>query len=423
MPDYKRKKVKKPLFHKKLRSENNDIVMNSNYDKKNNSVAEDDIKVIKGKKYRRKKASKFILVFVAIICIFTIVLSVSLPGGIYENLVNFTSRIGSGKYPVDVSGSTVLDCSAQNSSYYYVLTDTSVIAYSKNGKIIFNELHGFSNPIISVSATRALVYDQGGKNASIYNLSGKIHSFESEHEIITANIAQDGTVAFATYSDKYTSVLNVYDKGLKHIYTWNSAKDIINNVLINKKGSLVAVSTIDVVAGQYKSKMSILNFDTADPVHTLDLDTSIVLSLENTGKGISIICSDKYKHVNWSKFTTKDISVSGEINCYRSTKNGLLLVLNRPNNRADNTIILIDNSGEKDEEFKINSIITDIRYSKSRVYYIADTNVKILDKEGNLLRSGSCNYGTEKFAVVSPNSVASICDRKIYKIDIQKGEN
>ena len=421
MPDYKRKKVKRTLFRKKSHSEKKDII-SSNIEMKNNSADDDEIKVIKGKKYRRKKVSKFLLAFIAIICILTSVLSIALPGGIYENLINFAARIGSGKYPVDISGSKVLDC-VDNSSYYYVLTDTSVIAYSKNGKIIFNDLHGFSNPTLSVSSTRALVYDQGGKNAGIYNLSGKIHTFESDYEIITANMAQDGTVAFATYSDKFASVLNVYDKGLKHIYTWNSAKDIINNVLINKKGSLVAVSTIDVVAGQYKSKMNILSFDSADPLHTLDLNASIVLSLENTGKGISVICADKYKHVNWSKYTTKDILVTGEINSYRNTKNGLLLVLNLPNNRADNTIVLIDNFGEKDKEFKISSIITDIQYSKSRVYYISDTNVKILDKEGNILRSGNCNYGTEKFAVVSPNSIATICDRKIYKIDIQKGES
>ena len=422
MPNYKRKKVKKSLFRKKRHVDTEDFVVETFNKNESDIVPKERIKLLKGSKLKRKKALNFSLVFVAVVCVITVILSCVLPVGIYENFVNYTALIGHGKYPQDISGTTTLNC-VDNGSYYYVLSDTSIIAYSNKGKMVLNDLHGFSNPVISVSQTRVIVYDQGGKSAYIYNLGGRIHTYESEYDIITANIGRDGTVAFATHSDKYTSVLNVYDKNFEHVFTWNSAKDIINNVLINEKGNRVAVTTINVASGQYVSKMNILSFNSADPLFSMDLDGSLALALTNTGKGISVICNDKYKYVNWSKFNTNNISVFGEINIFRKTKNGLLLVLNRANNRADNTIILISKSGKQYKEFQINSLITDIQYSKGRIYYLSDTNLVILDDDGNVLRKGTCSYGTERFSIIASNSIATICDRKISKIDIQKGEN
>lgn len=422
MPDYKRKKVNKFSKHKRSRVNTEGTIDMTNKKQKNIGVVpENDIKVVRGAKYKRKQKISFFVTAVAFVCAVCLCLSLLLPGGLYENIINFTSLIGGGSYPVSISGSTVLN-TVSCGSYYYVLTDTNVAAYSNSGKIVFDELHGFSNPIISVSGTRALVYDQGGKTAYIYNLGGKIHTLTTEKEIITASLSQSGTVAVATYSDSYTSVATVYDKNLKQLFTYNSAKDIINNVLINPSGKKMAVSTLGVVSGQYSSKLLIFNFESADPLHTADLGSALALSLENTGKGISIICEDRYKFLHWSKFTSNEVTASGKIHTFRATKNGVLLTFNLANNRSDNTIVLISKKGEKLSEFKIENAITDIQYSKGRIYFISDTAINILDKKGNVLRYGDCNYGVQRFAVTAANSVATVTDSEINKINIEKGE-
>ncbi len=423
MSDYKRKKVRKSFIHKKNRVKtDNNIVMTSNKKRTTGVVPENDIKVVRGKKYEHKKRTNILISIVAVIGLIWLVLSLILPVGLYENIVNLMSLIGHGKYPIDTSGSTVLN-TYSNGSYYYVLTDTSITAYSNSGKNVLNEMHGFSNPIMSVSDTRVLVYDQGENTVCIYNLGGEIHSLETENEIITANISRNGSFAIATHSDSFTSVVSVYDKNFEKVFTWNSAKDIINNVLVNPSGNRLAVSTLNAESGQYISKVLILNFESPDPLHTLDMGNAVTLSLVNTGKGISVITADKYKFLDWSKFNTNEVTASGEINLIRNNKKGILLVFNRANDRGDNTVVLISNSGEKTKEFKINNIITDIQYKNGRVYYINDTTVNILDNSGNILRHGDCSYGTQKFAVIASNSVATITDTQIEKIVIEKGEN
>lgn len=424
MPDYKRKKVKRSSNDKRERHRlDNEIIMSSKKMTKNKGIVpEDDIKVIRGAKYKRSVKNKFIFSFIAIIAIIYLVLHLILPVSVYENFLNLTSVMGHGKYPINLSGSSVIDC-VSNGQYYYVLTDTSICAYSNNGKIILNDMHGFSNPIISISDTRAIVYDQGGKAICVYNLGGRLHKLETKQEIITASISRNGALAVSTHSDSYASVVNVYDKNFKQIFTWNSAKDIVNNVLVNPSGNKLALSCFSASDGQYTSKMLILNFESADPLHTIDLGNSIALSLTNTGNGVSIITADSYKFVHWTKFTTNDINLSGQINIVRKDDKGLLLVFNRANDRSDNTVVLVSNKGVKTGEFTVNDLITDIQYSKGRVYYITDTLINILDGDGNVLRSVNCEYGAKKFAVISSNSTAVVTDTEIVKTTIEKGEN
>ncbi len=423
MADYKKIKVKKPLFHKKnhTRGEKKIPMANDTQNKVADTTPADDIKVIKGSKFKRKRQAKIFLCIIAFFIIFFTILSIALPGGLYENTINFFATLGHGSYPTSISGGIIKDVTS-NGSYYYILTDTNITAYSSGGKIIFDELHGFSNPILSHSATRALIYDQGGNTLYIYNLSGKIHTLNTKNQIITASISDDGDFAVSTHSDSFTSVATVYDDDFNAIYTWNSAKEFINNVLVDTSGNKLAVSTFDVVSGQYKSKLMILDFNSANPIQTINFDNSLVIKTENTGDGISIITKDKYTYLDWSDLNSRSISVSGEINSFKNTSDGVLLTVNRPNDRSDNNIILISDEGEKTSEFKVGDAITDIYYDDGRVYILCDTVIYIYNKDGTILRKGKCNYGTRNIVVISSDSVSAISDTEIVKIDIEESE-
>lgn len=426
MAEYKKKKIKRSIFHKKKHSHiDNDITVESK--KKSNKFENDndstnDIKVIKGSKIRRKRQTKIFVCIVALMLLVVIILSATLPGGLYENTVNFFATIGQGSYPTSVSGGVVLNV-ADNGSHYYILSDTNITAYSSSGKIIFDEMHGFSNPIISVSGTRALIFDQGGKSLYVYNLSGKINSLTTKDEIITASISEDGEFAVATHSNSYMSVVTVYDSDFEIAFTWNSAKEIVNNVLVSPDGDRLAVSSFDVVSGQYNSKVMIFDFESANALHTTDFNNSLVIKIGNTDDGISIITSNKYNYLHWYDYNTTSINVSGEINSFKNTDDGVLITVNRPNDRSDNDIILISSEGEKISEFKINHTITDIQYYDGRVYSLNDTFINIYDKNGKVLKKGNCDYGINKLFVISSDTVAAISDTEIFEINFEEGEN
>ena len=429
MADYKKKKIKRHLFRKKTHKHiENKVPMNSPKKTPNveNEITEpkEEIKVIKGSKLRRKRQYKIFACIIGVILSFCIILSLALPGGLYENTVNFFATLGSGSYPISVSGGSIVNA-VSNGSHYYVLTDTNIAAYSTGGKIVFDEMHGFENPIISVAGTRALIFDQGGRTLYIYNLSGKIHTMSLEDDIINASISEEGEFAVATHSKSYVSVVKVFDSDFEEIYTWNSYNGIINNVLVSTDGEQLAISSFEVISGEYVSKIMIfeLDSDSADAVYTINYSNSLVVDIDNTGDGISIITNNKYDYLHWTDYNNSSLSFSGEINSFQSNSDGVLLTVNRANDRSDNTIILISEEGDKISEFKIDSTITDIQYCDGRVYALCDTVINIYDEKGKILRSTNCNYGTHKIIVLSSDSVATISDIEISKLDIEDSED
>ena len=82
--------------------------------------------------------------------------------------------------------------------------------------------------------------------------------------------------------------------------------------------------------------------------------------------------------------------------------------------------MLLDTKGNKICEFKYNGNITDIAPYGNHIYCLTDNNIIILDKEGNVLRSGKSGYGAVRIKVLDSNSVAVISNTSIEKITLNK---
>ncbi len=422
MPDYKRKKTHSaPRGKGKKPNKTNEIRMSPSKTTKRDITQDESVRVIKGKKFFTKQRIKISCAFIAVISAILLILSFALPVGLVENVVNTFASIGSGEFPLNIVGTSVLNLHAK-SGYYYVLTDTDITAYSNSGKNIFSFQHGFAAPVLTTSATRALVFEQGGDTAHIFNLSGLIDTKKTENSIINASISRNGSYALVTKSDDYASQVSVYNKNSKLVYEWNSAKDIIGSAVIASNGKKIAVSTLNASAGDFVSKVKILNFNSADPLYTVDLGNTPTLSLLDMGHSLSVVTDNGCKFVKWSNYSTKDFEASGQLSMVRRNAGNLLLVYNRSNDKSDNLILVLSKNGRKISEFKINSQINDIAYSSGYVYCVSDTSARIFDKSGNVTREDTCEYGCVRISVIGSHTIALLSDNNIFKIEIKKGE-
>ncbi len=424
MPEYKRKKIhtsRRRPKSVKVQKQNTNASSRPAKQIKRDITQDSSIRVVKGKKgERRTKFCVFSASIAAIILIF-ILLSTLLPVGLIESSKNLFLSFGSGSFPADISGAQTIDC-VPKSNYYYVLTDTSVMAYSNGGKKIFSSVHGFLSPVIATSQTRAIVFDQGKNTAIIYNLSGVVDTVNSKNEIITADIAKDGQYALVTKSDSYASSVTVYNKSGKSIYNIKFAKDIVNHIDIASSGKKIAVSTVSAESGKFVSSIRVYEFNSADPAFKLDLNQDIVYDIENTGSGFFVTTHNKLRYIKWSKYAVNEFDAGGEIVSMRYSGSGTMAVYNKTNDKSDNSIVLFSNSGKKISEFEIKEAINDIRFLRGRVYSIGDSSVSIYDKQGKILRSDSCAFGGVKISVVGSNAVCVITDNEIQKTVIEKGD-
>lgn len=417
MPDYKKKKVGK-IKHRHYKGEK-DIPMKGS-GKGKEEVSGTSVRVVKGKKLENRRKLRIFAATAAVLAVTIAVLSFVLPVGLLENITNITAVMGVGKYPYELYGTEVLN-TVSRGNYYYVLTDTSLIASSNNGKIIYNHSHGFSRPVLSVSETRALIFDQGGSVVDVYNLKEEICSVKIDGTIITAYICRSGSFAVAYENDEYTASVAVFNKNGKRIYLWNSAKELINNVALAPSGKKLAVSTLSAETGRYVSTVSVLGFDSADPLYKKKLDDDTVLKLDGAfSRGFSVLSGKHYSFIGWSDFKEKEISSDFEPAMYRHSKGNAVLVHNRAGDRSDNRITVISKKGEKISEFDFDGIISDITYAHGHIYCISDTKVYMLDKDGKLMRSGECGYGFVRLAVTGTYSLAVMSGSETKSIELEK---
>lgn len=426
MPDYRKKKHNKifsspkPKKQKTVKTTQNEDIKMSPAEKYRKTTVNTNMKVVRGKKLEQKRKLKVL----ASICLIAVVVlgffQFMLPMGVFEGVSNLTALIGAGNYPLELDGTQTVNA-VNRGSYYYVLSNTHINAFSSSGKKLFSYAHGFERPIIKTSASRAIVFEQNGTKAFIFTLNGLKSTVETEQSIITANVSDSGAYAIACRSDKYASAVTVYNKHGKMLYEWYSAENTVNNVVISPNAKKIAVSSFKAENGQYKSVLNVLNFKSATPVYTESIDNALIYDIDSTHKSIfTVVTENSLKFIKWSDFDKKEYNNEYAITLFRPEKSGFIAVFNRKNDKTDNRLVVFSKTGKLKSELEYNGIISDITVSGNNIYCLGETELHLLGTEGEILRESSSGFGAVRISVTSTNTVAVISDNKIEKIKLEQ---
>ncbi len=422
MPDYKRKQRSRfksaPKVNKKRVKKtdySSDIEMTSG----NSKQQKQKMRVVKGKKLEQKRRFKGFLYAMCILLAIFIVAQLIMPAGVVETVSNSVAVMGTGKYPLELDSSDTVNVVSKG-SYYYVLTDTKINAISNSGKLIYSYTHGYENPVLKTSETRALVFNQGGTEALVFTLSGLKSTLSHEKEIINATIGQDGSYAFVTAADNYAAAVSVYKKNSELVFEWFSSEDMVNDVAIAPSGKKIAVSTMSSAVGSYNSKLCILNFKSPDAEYTKDFQNTIIYNLNAaTSRGFSVLTENSYNFISWRGKVITEYKNEYTADMFRTSKGNSVMVFNRESDKTDNRIAVFSKNGKLKEELEFKGIITDIQVKGGNIYCLSDTNVYILDDDGTVLRTATCGFGAQRLAVIAQNTVASVTDNLISEIKLK----
>lgn len=426
MPDYKRRKhnriLSAPKKPKKQRLGNvgvSDIGM-APYSGKRVTKPPENMKVVKGRKPEKRRRGLKTVGILALLAAVALAVHIVIPAGIFETAANYSVLLGKGSYPIELESTETLNTVCRG-SYYYVLTDSYISAFSNSGKKLFSYAHGFENPVLKLSAVSAAVFDRGGTELLIFNNKGLKHTLTTEQSIITAAVSDSGVYAAVTHSDKYASEVAVYSAKNNLLYEWYSAAETVNNAVISPNGKKLAVSGFDSGVGQYKSKIYVLNLKSATPEYTEALDGDLVYSLDSTlHNGFTVVTENKIKHIRWSKYKATEYSNDYTVSFYKAGKSGAVAVFGRESDKTDNRIAVFSSSGELKAELQYKLPISDIQLFGNHIYCISDTEVVLLGTDGEVLRTAGCGFGAVRLAVTGTNNAAVITDNRIEKIKLEQ---
>lgn len=426
MPDYKKRKhnklfsapakVQKSRIKSKTQSEDIKMSPSKRSEDKSNSSG---MKVVKGRKLENKRRFKAFAVAASAIIIVVLLFQIILPAGIIEGISSAIALVGTGSYPIELGGTETVN-TVSRGSYYYVLSNTDIVAFNNSGKSLFSFTHGYENPVLKVSATRAMVFEQGGNEALIFDLKGLKTTAKTEKSIITGAVSDSGRYALVTLSDKYASAVTVYDKKDNAVYEWYSAENTVNNVAVSPNGKKIAVSSFNANSGQFNSTLSVLNFKSADPEFSETFNNLLIYNIDSSFKsGFTVITENNIKFIKWHKYKQETYKNDYATSVFRTGPNGCVAVFNRESDKTDNRIAVFSKSGKLIAEFNYKGIVSDIAVRGNHIYCMSDTEIFLLDKSGKVLRSASCGFGAVRLNVASTNSVIVLTDNKIEKLGLE----
>ena len=418
MPDYKRKY--RSRFAAQPKADKHKMAPKKNkikYDEDEPTPRKKgNFTLLRGKKAEIKKRWQVILAGILVVILAITICQIAIPAGIPETLSTTVSAMGTGEFPIEFESTNTNNVVAKQ-GYFYVLTDSEIKAVSNGGKVIFSYSHGFENPVLKTSSTRAIVFNQGGNDALIFSLKKLESAITLEDEIINAAIGDNGTYALVTTAKGYVAKVSVYKKSDKPVYEWFSANDMINNVAVARNGKKIAISTLSAKVGGFDSKLMILNFKSANAEFEKQYNGELIYNLSTSfSGGVAVATSNTFDFVRWYKFKCETNKNDYNLQMLRESNKGTLLLYNRENDKTDNRIIVTNKSGKKKFEIKFNGIITDIAFKNNHIYLISDTKAYILDSKGEIVRTADCGFGAVRLVVVSQNEISVISDNQISKV-------
>ncbi|MBQ4130843.1 MAG: hypothetical protein IJD71_00705 [Clostridia bacterium] len=334
--------------------------------------------VIKGNKAEIEKKKLISICITVVVVLSILIFCLTSPTGPVERITNAFELIGGGEFPATLAGTKINSVTSVDNKVY-ALTNSHLCAYNFSGKNFLQIQHNFSNPVLSVSKERALIYNRESNKFLISNNSGVLFEQNLEKPIYCADISNNGSVAFACESASYSAQVLVFDKNMKQYYTWYLADGLISDVAISNNGKYLAVAVLMVKNGAYFSKIYCLDTDEKDPIFVKELSDETVYSVDSVSSS-NFVCTSN-KKVSFFKWKTGENVNPNSFNApsYFNKGSRFNLAVYGEANHSD--IILLNSSGEVKNQFEYNGIIDSISVFDDNVYILNGNKITYFDFE------------------------------------------
>ena len=367
-----------------------------------------------------KKNQRLVLIILAVLLVAALfIINAAMPVGTVEYFRNGFAKMGGGNgYPLLISGDEIVTFDSTQNGVIMAVSDTVLEGYNYKGKQIFLRPHGFFSPGMDMSVSRYVAFDRGATGYEIGNMEEVVHKGNTEKPIYTAAIGRSGVCAFSTASPEYNSSLLVYDKNMKNIFNWYSAESTITAIEISDSGKLIAVATTTAQGGRFVSKLYIFGVKQQDPIATLELAGSAVVSIQRvSNKAFAVICNDGTAMYNWSGAELM-VKRGDTVPVAAESSNERFLVVDKPSEASvEYNVRLYDKNGENLADFRYTGTLKDAALGKNCVYLLCDNKIEVFTLRGNGAASIDCNFSVLALSQYDDGKLL-----EINKSEINKGQ-
>lgn len=324
-----------------------------------------------------------------------------------------------GGFPVEDDFSGLLQGENMGSGLAVLTTDNFMV-YSPTAKNVFTYSHSMTNPVISSSRNRAVIYESNGTSLKVANNHNILFQQEMENNIIHAYISDSNRIAVTTRSASYNGEVRVYNFNMDQRFVWYCATGFPVYSILSDSGKSLAVCAVQTVDGLLQSeifvidaskgveKFSITNGSYPYRLIFIDDDRLLVVYSDR------IVLWDTQNNVQLAQY-----SFSGEsILDIEVSQPYIAVAFGDYNRAADSTVVLLSQEFEEKMKVTVPEGIKNLSVSRSRVYVLGYENLYEYDYSANLLTTA--HTGALSKQLVTWNGTILIDSTALSKVEKTK---
>ena len=193
----------------------------------------------------------------------------------------FASVRGGEGYPMSFDEGEVSDIAAMGKSVF-TYSGKGITVYNGRGAKLLEKDISYLEPVVEVQNGRAVYYSVGAKNLTLFSRTEVLGEIPTEENITAASLNEDGMVAIAHFSEDSKTSLDVYNKKMQNVFSWNCTT-YIADVSVSDNGKRAAVITVKVENADIHSKVIILDLKKGEQLAEFDYPSNTLYALKFAG--------------------------------------------------------------------------------------------------------------------------------------------
>ena len=289
-----------------------------------------------------------------------------------------------------------------------VVNPSNLSVFTATGRRTLRTTAQFSSPCIESSDKYFIVYDTSGTEFFVYNSFSKVYTEEFDYPVTSACFSEGGKLAVVTRDISHKSLVHVYNKNFKKIFT------VPNNmyafdVVMSDEADRLAVSYYDIGDGSGRTEIRILTLSTAEEYETISIDGEFLLECGFLSKDIFAVITDQSLRLYDKFFQEIDSQTyyNGVISGYDVNEHGAAVSYTY---NSQNVAIVFDKNGNLLYNEAMSNNIKDIGVFENYIFLRTDDG--ILRIKGNSTDEQFLTSGQGKMLIYSSDTALVCGDSK-----------
>lgn len=270
-----------------------------------------------------------------------------------------------------------------------VVNPSKLSVFTATGRRTLQVNSNFSSPCVESSGKYFVVYDTAGTTFAVYNSFSRLYTQTLSYPVTSACFADNGYMAIVTRDLSHRSLVHVYNKTFKELYTVPSDMYAFD-VSMNSTADRLAISYYNIGDGSGRTEIRMLSLVQHEDVGLIQIDGEFLLECGFISENIFAAVTDRSIRIYDKEFeeleayTFYNGTVSGyDVNEYGAAVSYTL--------NSENVSIVFDKNGNLLYNESTNDNIKDITVHSDCVFMRTDEGVIRISKaerDEQFLQSG-----------------------------------